>query len=138
MRDDLLSINGTEFYVDIDALSEFIKISPDEVKHHIRSKDNPNGIGGADINPSTMINITKYDLSKMMIDCVFNMGFPIGDNDEMDETERLVKGMPEKENLDNMPLPFKLAFNTLIINKIIKNYEPTNRKNKRVDSEAKK
>ena len=90
-----------------------------------------------EINPSNMINITKYDMVKTMIDVIFNMGFSMNDTSDMDDTERLIKGVDD-DGFNSMPIPFKIAFNTLTINKIIKTYESTNRKNKRSDSEIKK
>jgi hypothetical protein len=84
-----------------------------------------------------MVNVTKYDMVKMMIEVICNTGFSLNDTGDMDETEKLIKGVNE-DDFNAMPIPFKLAFNTLLTNKIIKIYEPTNRKSKRGDSETKK
>lgn len=133
MTENLLLVNDRYYYLDIDAISEFVKISPEDAKDYQKTtKSNKD-----QVNPSNMINITKYDLTKMMIDVVFNMGFSMEDTSDMDDTEKLIKGVRD-DGFDTMLIPFKIAFNTLTINQIIKNYEPTNRKNKRGDSETKK
>jgi len=133
MIENLLLVDDQYYYLDIDAISDFVKISPEDVKDYQKTtKSNKD-----QVNPSNMINIAKYDLIKMMIDIVFNMGFSMEDTSDMDDTEKLIKGVRD-DGFDAMPIPFKIAFNTLTINQIIKNYEPTNRKNKRGDSETKK
>ena len=133
MTEHLMPINGYLYYLDVEAMSDYIKISPEEleVTKKIAKKDKE------EINPSNMINITKYDMVKTMIDVIFNMGFSMNDTSDMDDTERLIKGVDD-DGFNSMPIPFKIAFNTLTINKIIKTYESTNRKNKRSDSEIKK
>lgn len=133
MTEHLMPINGYLYYLDVESMSDYIKISPEEleVTKKIAKKDKE------EINPSNMINITKYDMVKTMIDVIFNMGFSMNDTSDMDDTERLIKGVDD-DGFNSMPIPFKIAFNTLTINKIIKTYESTNRKNKRSDSEIKK
>ena len=134
MSENLLPINDQCYYIDIDAISEYIKISPEDLAAY---KKNTKKASTDQPNPTTMINITKYEITKMMMDVIFSLGFSMEDTSDLDETEKLIKGVKD-DNLDTMPLPFKLAFNTLTINKIIKNYESANRKNKRIDSETKK
>jgi len=133
MIDHLLLINGQHYYLDIDAISEYIKMDPVVVESYKKGlKGNNNHM-----NPDTMINVTKYEIVNKMMDVFFNMGFSMQDTADMDDTEKLIKGVNE-DSFDDMPVPFKIAFNTLIINKIITNHEPTSRKNKRGDSEIKK
>ncbi len=132
-NENLLPINNQYYYLDIDTLSEYIKITPNEIQNIKVPKRMQD-----DFNPTTMINVTKYDTVKLMIDVIMNMGFSMDDHSDLDDTEKLIKGMSNTDDLDSMPLPFKLAFNTLTINQIIKNHEPTNRKTKRIDPEAKK
>lgn len=133
MDESLILINNHYYYLDIDAISEFIKISSDDIESLKKTSKSEK----AQLTNNTVINVTKYELVKGMVDVIFNMGFSLQDISDLDETEKLVKGVTD-DDFNVMPIPFKLAFNTLTINKIIKHYEPTNRKNKRGDSETKK
>jgi hypothetical protein len=133
MDEHLININNHHYYLDIDAISEFIKVSREDIANYKKLAKNID----EEFNPSTTINLTKYEMTKMMVEVVFNMGFSMEDTSDMDDTEKLIKGVRE-DDFTLMPTPFKIAFNTLIINKIIKTHEPTNRKNKRSDSETKK
>lgn len=140
MKDHLLLIGkkSQPYYIDIDAITDFVKIDPkDLTKDHIKSiKERGRDV----VNTSSIINITKYEMVKVMLDVMFNTAVNLKEENagDMDATERLIKGVEaEKENLDEFTVPFKVAFNTLYINKILKNYEPTNRKNKGIDSEVK-
>lgn len=126
-------INNRYYYLDVDAISDFIKISPEEIE----SIKKTSKADKSQLNSNTVINVTKYEMVKVMIDVIFNMGFSLHDTSDMDDTEKLIKGVND-DDFNSMPIPFKIAFNTLTLNKIIKNYEPTNRKNKRGDSETKK
>lgn len=132
MEEHIIPINGNNYYIDIDAISEFIKILPDEVESLKKISKTEKAL----LTANTMVNVTKYELTKAMIDVVLNMGFSLVDTNDMDETEKLIKGF--EDSFDSLPIPFKIAFNTLIMNKIIKIYEPTPRKSKRSDSEVKR
>ena len=135
---DLLHIQNKYYYIDIEAMSNFVNIPKEDVKE-LYEAIRENDLEETPFNPSMMINGAKYDMVKTMIDVLFNMGFPLRDEaDDMDPTEKLIKGYssPSDDGLSSMPVPFKMAFNTLSINKILKTYEPTNRKNKRVNPEA--
>ena len=133
MEENLLSVDGQSYYFDIDSISDYIKISKEDLASYKKYDKSKND----DINPTTMVNMTKYEMVKIMVDVVINMGFNMNIDQDMDETERLIKGV-ETDNLDNMPLPFKMAFNTLTMNKLIKTYESTNRKNTKRNPETKK
>jgi hypothetical protein len=137
MENQLLNIgnNKEQYYIDIDEISNFIKIDPKDInrKQVVESEK-----FGDFFNPTAIINVTKYEMVKAMIDVMFNTAINLKDNyDDMDETERLIKNA-ETENLNDYTLPFKMAFNTLLINKIIKNYEPTSRKNKGINTKIKR
>ena len=119
MTDDLMYINSKWYYIDITAMSEFIKISPEDLG---TTKKSAKALMTNDINPSSMINVTKYEMVKLMLDTILNMGFSLEDTGGMDDTEKLIKGV-SSDGFENMPIPFKIAFNTLIINKIIKAFK---------------
>lgn len=135
MDEFLIEHNDVLYYLDIDAIGEYVKITPPALPKP-KNKINEN----LDVNFDTtnMVNVTKYEMIKMMVDVTFGLGFSPEDDSDLDETERLIKGMQSNSSLTKLSLPFKIAFNTLIINKIIKTYEPTIRKNKRGNSETKK
>ena len=134
MKDDqLITFNNYNYYIDIDEISNYIRTNIDDIV----TPKTKNKVNRDTIELSNMVNITKYEMIKLMVEVVLNMGFSMTDMTDMDDMEKLVKGV-NNDSFDQMPTPFKLAFNTLIINNIIKNYEPANRKNKRNDSETKK
>ena len=92
----MLKILGENYYFDIDAIEKYVDMTE---------------VASAEITGTTdtKINIIKYELVKLMLDVV------ITENDNIDEKLGLSSG-------NNLTLPFKLAFNTLLNKKIINKY----------------
>jgi hypothetical protein len=57
----------------------------------------------------TKINVVKYEMVKLMLDVILT------ENDDIDEKLGL-------NSANNLTLPFKLAFNTLLNKKLINHY----------------
>lgn len=99
----LLQIGGKELYFDIDRLSDVVKIE---------SKINQDTIldatGIEEIDESTIqIDITKYEMFREMIATILNH------NEEIDDKMGSVA-------LNKTSIPFKIAYNTLLMKGIIK------------------
>ena len=118
---ELLEILGEEYYLDIENISSSIKLKTTiedlleydeelEMKHlKLKEKldDNGDSEGVIRYNKSDLIDMTKWEIIKTCIEVVFN-------ENEIPDDGLGIKGSK------HLSLPFKLAFNTLIKNKIIK------------------
>jgi hypothetical protein len=142
MEDKLLTINNQNYFIDIDELSTSVKVDPKVIVNYLREAFETDDDEFLDnFNPSTMLNVPKYEMIKMMMDVLFSLGFhPNAEAAaDLDPTERIIRESQIKsEDLNSLPISFKLAFNTLLINKIIKNYEPTARENRTINPKAKR
>jgi hypothetical protein len=100
----LLEIGGKELYFDIDRLSDVVKIE---------SKITPNqpltDSEGEEIMDESLlqIDITKYEMYREMISTILNY------NEEIDDKLGFV-------GLNKTNVPFKIAYNTLLMKGIIK------------------
>jgi hypothetical protein len=92
----MLKILGEHYYVDLDIVEKYVDMT--EV-----ASIEPTG------STDTKINIIKYELVKLMLDVILT------ENDDVDEKLGLSSG-------NNLTLPFKWAFNTLLNKKIINKY----------------
>ena len=138
MEENLLSIGNKKYYIDIDEVSESVKIDPKVISGYIKEAFEADEEFDGDFNPSTLINVPKYEMIKTMMEVVFSLGFQMEHESEMDETEKIIHGIVDGDNLESLPISFKIAFNTLIKNKLIKNYEPTVRENRTINPKVKK
>jgi len=91
----MLKILGEYYYLDLDAIDEFIQI-----------KDETPPLSGGTEGPH--ISIAKYENIKLMIEVLMDNA------SEIDET------LGEKSS--ELTIPFKLAFNTLINKQILQKY----------------
>lgn len=99
MDNILLEIGGKEFYFDIDALSESIKIdgefdSPVEVPENI-------------VQNTLQIDVAKYEMYRDLIGTLLNC------NEIIDDKMGIMA-------LNSLPIPFKISFNSLLMKGIIK------------------
>ena len=115
--ENLFDIAGREFYLDLDTLSEFIKIdnnqevSIDDLlnKEELIGGEDPNGEKDY-VQYGQMIDVTKWEVVKVLIESI------LSENSITDETMGITK-----LNQD-LSIPFRIAFNTLLVNKIMKEY----------------
>jgi hypothetical protein len=121
--EDLFKIAGEEFYFDLDRISDFIKLekqeddleeifkdssSPLESKKEDEEEDEGSDVSIHEETMGQMIDLTKWELTKAMIDVV------LSEHGEVDEK----MGLKKLET--QLSIPFRISFNTLLINKIIK------------------
>jgi hypothetical protein len=92
----MINVLGEVYYVDLDLVEEYIGISND-----IESMSGDTS--------EVKINIVKFDLIKMMLETV------LSEHDELDET----LGMKQSSSTS---IPFRIAFNSLLNNKLINHY----------------
>ncbi len=98
----LLEIGGKELYLDIDRLSEIVRIEPNVPVTE-------EGKEGSEIYDDAVIqvDVTKYEMYREMIGTLLTY------NEEYDEKMGLVA-------LNKATIPFKLSYNTLLMKGIIK------------------
>lgn len=109
---ELFTVLGEEYYLDIDNISSSIKLNTtiDELLEQDTFDDvsiSPDDSPINRYNKSDLIDVTKWEIIKHCIEVIFN------------ETEVPDEKMG-KSLSSEMSIPFRLAFNTLIKNKIIK------------------
>ena len=104
----LLQIGGKELYLDIDRLSEIVRIEQEPLPITVNE-----GKDDMDIEepiPDTgglHIDVTKYEMYREMIGGIMMY------NEEVDNKMGIVA-------LNNATIPFKIAFNTLLMKGILK------------------
>jgi hypothetical protein len=113
--EELFNVAGEEFYFDLDRISEFIKLEKQEnledLLKEVQSEEVENTEGTEVVHEESygqMIDITKWELTKAMIEVV------LSEQGELDES----MGLQKLES--QLSIPFRISFNTLLINKILK------------------
>ena len=101
MENILLDIGGKEFYFDMDALSEVIRVDDKELPPIIKEEKN------AKIDPLIQIDVAKFEMYRDFIGTLLNC------NEIIDDKMGIM-------GLNSLPIPFKLSFNTLLMKGIIK------------------
>lgn len=115
---DLFPIAGSNYYFDLDELSQSIRIERTESIDDIlgeakkklkKNKEEDDEETEDEIEPySQIIDITKWETLKVMIDAVLNEVAPVDE------------AMGFNKLAEQLSIPFRLSFNTLIKYKIIK------------------
>ena len=119
--DNLFKVANEEFYLDLDKISELIRIEPsiDEILIYQQSEETTieekEEIKGkivhdnGDLIPNqSMMDVAKWEVIRALLESVLN------ENGIIDESMGIQK--LEKQ----LSIPFRLSFNTLLKNKIIK------------------
>ena len=91
----MLKIMGDHYFIDLDAIEKYVDITVQNVDTTGKTE--------------TAINIIKYETVKLMLDVILT------ESDDADDKLGLASA-------NNLSLPFKLAFNTLLNKKIINKY----------------
>ena len=121
---ELFRIANEEYYIDLDKISELIRIEPglDEIlttpppKEEVNEGDDSNPNNNEVIiddmrymeNQRMMMDVAKWEVVRALLESLLN------ENGVIDES----MGMKKLEQ--QLSIPFRLSFNTLLINKIIK------------------
>jgi hypothetical protein len=88
----MLKVLGENYYLDLDKIDEYVQIKE------------PKLVSGE--TETTHISIIKYDTIKLMLEII------------MDEPEEIDEQLGAK-GTNNLSIPFKLAFNTLLFKKLL-------------------
>lgn len=107
--ENLFNIANEEFYIDIDRISDYIRIDNDVdflLNKQIEEEDEE--VSDNPPQDPQMIDVAKWEVVKALIESILN------ENGILDES----MGIQKLEG--QLSIPFRLAFNTLIKNKIIK------------------
>ena len=91
----MLKIMGDHYFIDLDAREKYVDMTVQNVDTTGKTE--------------TAINIIKYETVKLMLDVILT------ESDDADDKLGLASA-------NNLSLPFKLAFNTLLNKKIINKY----------------
>ncbi len=117
MEDNYFNVAGEQFFFDLDRIGEFIKLEKqNDMDELFKSKPDPmdpDEVTETQEIPEEgfgqMIDITKWEITKAMIETVLTEN-----NGEIDES----MGIAKLES--QLSIPFRISFNTLLINKILK------------------
>jgi hypothetical protein len=90
----MLTFLGENYFIDLEELESRVNLSKDYI---------PSG------ESEQQISVVKYDIYKNLIEVILT------EREEMDENLGI-------HNSNNLTIPFKIAFNTLLINSIIKKF----------------
>lgn len=104
MENLLLEIGGKELYFDIDRLSDVVKIEPSEIPQKL---EDDMEVGESQEDSAMQIDITKYEMYREMIGTILGYG------EEIDDKMGFM-------GLNKTTIPFKMAYNTLLMKGIIK------------------
>jgi hypothetical protein len=88
----MITVLGHKYFIDLTSLDNTINYIPKE-----------------NIDDDIHVNVTRYEIIKMMIEVIMT------ESEEADENLG-------SHNLKKLTIPFKLAFNTLLENQILKHY----------------
>lgn len=107
--EQLFNIANEEFYIDIDRISDYIRIDTDvDFLLNKQIEVESDEINENLTSDPQMIDVAKWEVVKALIESILN------ENGILDES----MGIQKLES--QLSIPFRLAFNTLIKNKIIK------------------
>jgi hypothetical protein len=113
-KSSLFEIAGNEFYFDLEALSQFVRLDNSEsiedilgeAKKEIESEKN-NEVDEV-VDYSQIVDLTKWETTKALMDVILN------ENSIVDEA------MGSTKLGEQLSIPFRLSFNTLLKHNIIK------------------
>ena len=108
MENLLLEIGGKELYIDVEKLSEIVRIEPSvKIEKNLNVEEDSENDDDLMDESVVQIDVTKYELYREMI------GTLLSYNEEIDDKMGKVA-------LNKTSVPFKLAYNTLLMKGIIK------------------
>lgn len=98
----MFKIFSENYYIDIDAIDEYVQFTAEVPNDEVETED-----GGevVELKEEKQIHLVKYELIKNLLETILT------ESNEVDED----LGMKSNE----VTIPFKIAFNSLLIKKII-------------------
>lgn len=103
----LLEIGGKELYLDIDRLSEIVRIEQEPLPLKVNEGKDGDDEESVTDTGGLHIDVTKYEMYRELIGGIMMY------NEEVDNKMGVVA-------LNNATIPFKIAFNTLLMKGILK------------------
>ena len=103
MDDILLNVGGKEFYFDIDKLAKEVQYVTDTKCEEVPKQEQT----VEDEFSTLKIDVTKYEMYRALIGSILTF------NEVVDDKMGMV-------GLNQLPIPFKLSFNTLLMKGILK------------------
>jgi hypothetical protein len=88
------------YYVDIDAIDEYVQFTAEVLEDDVETEDDV-----AELKEEKQIHLVKYETIKLLVDII------VSEDGEVDEN----LGLKSNE----VSIPFKIAFNSLLMKKII-------------------
>jgi hypothetical protein len=105
---ELFEVAGEKFYFDLDSISDFVRIDDDNKSiDDILGETPPTEVEVPELQ-GQLIDMTKWDMTKALIETILN------ENGIVDEA------MGVSKLGEQLSIPFRLSFNTLIKHKLIK------------------
>ena len=92
----MLKVLGENYYLDLDKIDDYVQIKGDKIVT-------------SGVTESAHISIIKYETVKLMMEII------------MDEQEEVDDVLGTK-GTNNLSIPFKLAWNTMLVNKLIEKF----------------
>ena len=112
---ELFEIAGEQFYFDLDGIADFVRVDENEPRNleDIFKKDpkinkDKVSIDDNELLTVPLIDMTRWDLTKAMVENI------LSENGVIDEAMGITK-LGEQ-----LSIPFRLSFNTLVRHKLIK------------------
>lgn len=112
---ELFEIAGEQFYFDLDGIADFVRVDENEPRNleDIFKKDpkinkDKVSIDDNELLTVPLIDMTRWDLTKAMVETI------LSENGVIDEAMGITK-LGEQ-----LSIPFRLSFNTLVRHKLIK------------------
>lgn len=113
--EELFEISGKEFYFDLDEISDYIRVESDTSIDELLMDEEPNSGDTNNTNAfrdfsngSQVIDVTRWELVRALIETTLN------------ETGIVDEDMGITKLGEQLSIPFRMSFNTLIKNKLIK------------------
>lgn len=97
----MFEVLGENYYVDFDEIENYIDMSDSDSDISLSGETN-----------DVRINLIKYELVKMMLEVVVSEDF------EHEDT----LGLKPSKKYNNLTVPFRIAFNSLLNKKLINHY----------------
>lgn len=108
---EFLKIAGKNYYFDLDKISDFIKVDEsDGVEDILNGMEITDDLVDNNQSDTMLIDVTKWEMTKVMVETI------LSENSIVDEQMGVTKFG------EQLSIPFRISFNTLLINKLIKNY----------------
>lgn len=112
---NLLPIAGDYYYFDLERISEYIRIDDDneDLSDILSPTTTDDGVDNSlsglfNAKDTQLLDVTKWEMTKAMVETI------LSDQNIVDEK------MGYRNMGSQLTIPFKLSFNTLLVNKIIK------------------